>query len=472
MPLPWWDEVYIVELGRLFLCGGDSNSIVMSPSGSLVVPVYYIGPCFQELAFRFLGDDIARILPLCSLGLVWWLFRRFIYRVGGISRASIELYSLAVALSPLLFQSALLARIDAYVMVVIFAAMALFGPCQSNRRQWQLAIGAFLSVVSLFIWPSAVIAFPIILFYCVGVSSMVNIKQTGAFVLWSLLFLVLLLIPVLPYVDAITEGFLNHTRDTISNRALLVGAIDTILRETIRSPFLASFSCVGLFCALRLRKKPLILSVVAVSIIAYCSALYSMRFVYVIPLIAVLGIEALAYGERRFPRFTRVWLVLALIYGLISGPISQLFIEKQGIPDDAKEQLSHYVGEGQKKVFTPDYTPYYIGRELGWTQLAYGTYADNHNLNMVSKILKDCDAVVVRDFGRYETVQYCGSIYGLLSRYLMWSASKESSVPNEEKSLVAKIGERFAGSWGWRLPLPDFKEVGRVGCLKVYMRNQ
>ena len=74
-PLPWMDEVHIVEMGRLFIDGDDaSGSILTQADGAVVPPIYYIGPCLQELSFRLFGFGGVRLSPMLGLVLASILF--------------------------------------------------------------------------------------------------------------------------------------------------------------------------------------------------------------------------------------------------------------------------------------------------------------------------------------------------------------------------------------------------------------
>ena len=70
--IPWLDETYIVEMGRLFLCGGDADSILLGRGQSALLPLCYVGPLAHELAFRLCGQVGVRLLPFFALGRRRW----------------------------------------------------------------------------------------------------------------------------------------------------------------------------------------------------------------------------------------------------------------------------------------------------------------------------------------------------------------------------------------------------------------
>ena len=120
--IPWLDETYIVEMGRLFLCGGDADSILLGRGQSALLPLCYVGPLAHELAFRLCGQVGVRLLPFFALGAAALAFHSWLRRSRRLPRQECALLALSVAFSPLLYQSALLTRADCLALFFLFAS--------------------------------------------------------------------------------------------------------------------------------------------------------------------------------------------------------------------------------------------------------------------------------------------------------------------------------------------------------------
>ena len=84
--IPWLDETYIVEMGRLFLTDGDACSTLLGRSDVTLKPLYYIGPMVQELAFRCFGQSGVRISPFIGLVVSYLGFRSWLRKEECISK--------------------------------------------------------------------------------------------------------------------------------------------------------------------------------------------------------------------------------------------------------------------------------------------------------------------------------------------------------------------------------------------------
>lgn len=467
MVLPWFDEVFQVELGRLFLSGFDADNMLLGVNGGCRTTLYYLGPCIQELFLRLFGSDVARCLPLAAIVIVWLAFRKWLLKCGEMPKPAVELFALVAATSTLLFQSAFLSRIDAYALATFFSAMAVLGPPCVNRSLIRLSLGSILTVASVFCWPSALMAVPIVPLCCF---SRKNIREFGIFAGACLFSLLVLMLPIASEISSAFSGFANHSKSAMTSSFSCLSVCDAFAREILRSPFLMILAGIGLYFSVRDHRYSKLAAFLLGLFIGISAGLYSMRFVYLLPIIFLLGADAVCGMLVSRPRRSIVFLSVALVYGFVAGPIGQCFLDKPLLPENAKSRLAELVGEGPTRVFVPDHTAYYIGRELGWKQLAFAHPPDIENEDFLRKTLSRCDAIVIRDFGRYESVQYCCSPFGIISRYLLGTARAEANLPECEKSLVARIGERYAGQWQHEFDKPGFVEVGRVGVLRIYKR--
>ena len=105
-PLPWMDEVHIVEMGRLLLDGKSASGTILTQSdGSAFLPIYYVGPCFQELCFRAFGFAGVRLSPMIGHLLATILFLSWLRKGRNISPADSALLASVVLTMPLFVQS-------------------------------------------------------------------------------------------------------------------------------------------------------------------------------------------------------------------------------------------------------------------------------------------------------------------------------------------------------------------------------
>ena len=126
--IPWLDETYIVEMGRLFLDGcSDGVSTLLGILNVPLRPLNYIGPLLQELLFRCFGQTGVRVSPYVGLFVAFYCWDRRLQQEN-ISVKHRLLLSLLTLFSPLLFQSSLLTRIDTWSLACVFAALAFLGP--------------------------------------------------------------------------------------------------------------------------------------------------------------------------------------------------------------------------------------------------------------------------------------------------------------------------------------------------------
>ena len=92
--IPWLDETYIVEMGRLFLDGDSGGaSTLLGLSGVALRPLNYVGPLFQESLFRCFGQTGVRLSPYFGLFLafVCWSVRLRQENIGSKTRVFLSL---------------------------------------------------------------------------------------------------------------------------------------------------------------------------------------------------------------------------------------------------------------------------------------------------------------------------------------------------------------------------------------------
>lgn len=466
--IPWLDETYIVEMGRLFLeRGGASCSTLSGLSDVVLRPLCYVGPLLQELLFRCFGILGVRLSPYVGLGLAYVCFRCRIRRDGFVDRSLQELLPLLLLTSPMLFQSALLSRIDCWALACVFASLAVLGMPDERRGMFVLFAGAWLAVLSFFIWPTSAVLFVV---YPVFAFSKDCLREFLWFCLFAVLSFLLFLIPVAGDIHLFLDSFLRHYGEVTSPATTFLGIILPMMREVARSPFVAILSVAGMIVWVKRRRVFAIAAFAVVFVVCARAGLYTFRIVYLIPFFLFMCVDAAVAIHSRCPRFARAYLIVAVAYGALTGPIGHFALSYPTLPEGLQEILSAEVGTGPINVFSPDHATYYIGRELGWHQIGFARPSDLNDTNVLARVLSDCDAAVLRDFDPYTPFQQSCTPYGFFCRYVLSKAREERDVPLEQKSWAARFGGQFSFSWHAPLSLDDFRETKKVGMIRIFRR--
>lgn len=466
--LPWMDEVHIVELGRLFLCGGDPSSIVLNQDGVQALPVAYICPLLQECAFRLFGQIGVRISPFVGLVFLWFSFRKWLLSSYAWKRPLTELVALLLPTCPLVFQSAALARPDSWALAFTFAALAVLGRPGTNRSVLRLSLGAFLAVLSVFAWPSSLVSALVYPVFCFDSKRR---RAFGIFCLAAILSATILALPLIPKAELYYVAFQHHAKDTVSTSYTLRGLCEPFARELARSPLLAVIGSVGVVVWIVRRRYMALVAAVFGFALCVKTGLYALRLLYMTPVFMLLCADAVDFLVLRHPRLTRWFVLITVVYGFVSGPVGNLCLKHATLPAGLKENLSKTVGVGPKAVLAPDFATYYIGRELGWRQLGFGNFGCAGDAAFVGKIAERSEAVVLCDWDPYEVTQRSWTPYGLVCRYFLEKAREESDRPEADKSWPARFGSQFRGGWQTHVSPDGFSVTNRFGQIRVLTRK-
>lgn len=456
--IPWFDETYLVEMGRLFLCGGDADSILLSRSGVIMMPLNYICPLIQECAFRLFGEMGVRISPFIGWILGWLCLRRY-NKVAG----------LFFLTSPLIFQSAILARPDTWALLFSCGALAVLGKPDAPRGKGRIFFGSFLAVLSVFAWPSSIMTGLMYPAFCFNTERK---REFLFFCLGALVSAALLVLPLLPHLNMAIAAFSQHSQDTAPRAASVLETLVTLAKEFARSPFVFSIGLIGLVVWMRQRRFVAILALCFGLAVGIKTSMYVFRIIYLVPLWMLLCADAVAAIGRVRPRLAHAMIGVAITYGIISGPIGYSIIGHPTLPPGLKENLAHTIGTGPKVVFAPDFATYYIGRELGWRQLGFADPSNASDSEWVNSICRRADAAVLREWDPYETTQHSCTPYGLFCKYVLYRARQEKDIPEASKSWFARFGSKFTGGWHAPIKLEGFTEVGRFGMIRVLLPNR
>ena len=465
--IPWLDETYIVEMGRLFLDGcSDGDSTLLGVSTVPLRPLNYIGPLLQEFLFRCFGQVGVRISPYAGLFIAAFCWNKRLQQEN-ISVRNRILFSLLLLFSPLLFQCSLLTRIDTWSLACVFAALAILGPPNIFKYRIRIFGGAFFAVLSCFVWPTAAILFIMYPVFCFDRS---NVKNFFVFCAFSILSLILLISPILFNLSEFLLAFSRHYREVTTSSLSLVSILMPLAREIARSPLIALLSAVGLMVWIKEKKTVKVFSFLLVLGIFAKSGLYTFRIAYLVPFFFFMCLDATKFFAEVHSRFAKNYLCVAVIYGIFTGPVGHFALSYPTLPNNLKEKLAAEVGAGPIKVFAPDHATYYIGRELGWRQIGFARPSDLNDTNILNSVLAKCDVAVLRDFDPYTPFQQSFTPYGLFCKYVLSEALWQSYLPDERKSWAAKFGESFSFSWHAPFVLEGFQEIARFDMIRVYKR--
>lgn len=465
--IPFMDEVHIVEIGRLCLCGGDPYTILMAPDGSPAMSIYYVGPCIQEFAFRLLGATGPRITSLIGAFLSAIFFYTWLRKTTTFSRGIRFLLSLIALTVPMMFQCIIMGRADNLAIACAFAILALLGSPREARSVIRLVSAGFLTALSIFIWPSAMMFAPLYPVFCFNLQRK---REFTVFGLSAILSLPLLLIPVYPIWEIVTRTLTNHIDSCSTPISYLIQfAGMTFVRETARAPILMLFAVLGLSVWVKRRRYMALLAFATSLILGSSTLLYSFRFVYLTPFFLLMIVDAASEFEKSALRFNRILLALACAYGILTGPIGHMLTPHETLPANIKEELAACVGKGPVKVFSPDYATYYIGRELGWRQFAYARAGSCSDPDKLRSCLDKADAVVLYDWDPYQPIQQSCTPFGYASKFLLNAARREKDFKN--KSWFAKYGSKAVILWRNPCDLPGFHEVKKIGPIQVYLKD-
>ena len=463
--IPFSDEVCIVEFGRQFLTGGTPDSIMQIPDGTINQALLYIGPCLQEIFFRLFGLYGVRISPILGILAVGLAFNGWLRKTSALRRSTILALTMIATFVPALFQSVVLTRVDPWAVACVFAAMAVLGKPGKPRHAARLSAASFLAALSVFIWPTSAMLAPVYPAFCFDLRSK---REFLIFCLGGFISIALILLPALPVLTEAFTATSNYMGNAAKSPSLLEIAFN-FAKETARDPLMPIFAAFGLIVWIRKARYMAILAFSAAVLAGACSGLYVFRIIYMMPYLLLMCVDAAEELERTRPRFNAICLWAMAAYGILTGPVGHLLAPHERLPANLTEELARIVGTGAKRVYAPDYATYYAGRELGWRQFAHYRESMDNDPEIIRKSLDKADAVVLRAWDPYRTIQQSCTPYGLLSNYVLEAARREKDSPN--KSFAARYGERFANPWHAPFKVHGFREAGTIGPIKVYLRD-
>jgi putative flippase GtrA len=443
IPLPWLDEVHIVEMGRSALARGslETSFMVNSDGTGSFLAVYYLGPVLQELAFRLAGFSGVRLLPMLGL-LAASIFCRLWLLKRRMSPWIATLLALVLLVDPLLTQSIRLVRVDSLAIAMCF--MTLYCLRRSADHQGppprsDLFIVGILTGTSLFVWPTSLL---FVFFYLAEFWLLRHEQQLSPRASFVLLLsagcgaglsILLLLIPLLPQFTTLVMNLQSYfsgqgVSATVDLNGIAYRIFICTLKDGLRSPFFMLAAFLGLLaCIIRIRRNAFLVSSFLVTFfLCVRSGLHSFRFLYLFPFFfqfALLGIRQL--GERS-PKWSQGLLVCILIYGFstsVFAYVGMSLIYKGRSLSAVTAQLRDVIGAGGKRVYSRTFQTYYPGRTLGWKHYRYANdlliLDDEKHAHLLAKV----DYVIDSVMPTYYAIEESFTLYGLTRDYLIRAAA-------------------------------------------------
>lgn len=387
-PLPWIDEVAIIEMGRNgVLDRTPSWSMILPDEGRCFWTLYYVGGVAQEFAYRFFGGAFGpRALSLAGLCVASLLLVK-VLKQKQVAPLMAYGVSLLYLVDPTITQSVRGARVDIWTTVCTFLSVLLvsrLGDDTKKDRSTFFCVGV-LSITQLFIWVSSMLQLPIVV---AEVIFLINRRKPNAGMIGSwfafgalgaLCALLLLGAPLLFHLDDVRQFFLvlaerNLTQNFTDNLVALKGCL-------LKTPVLSIMG--GLFLPLFKKNWWLAFFFVLCLIFVFNTRLYVHRFVHLIPYFALAlgqGLQQVNNVKRFIRKPVLCFLVLGMLggfgYSVLLRNLSEFFLSGARRQQVLVDTLRKEVGSEGVRVYSDTFQTYYAGRELGWLQfrMAWGEW--------------------------------------------------------------------------------------------------
>ena len=385
-PPIWQDEVQIIEYGRTFLNPHTDWSINWDVANNRpFLTLFYLGCLLQELVFKAIHFSIVgpRIVSLigaslaATTGMLWLRSRQVPIKTAG-------LLGLTLLLDPLFVQSYRGDRLDCWVIALCFTACWLLKLSIERLKNDQsclitVSIAGSVSAIALFVWPSALILYPLILLELCSLLYFI-IKEQGnlkkclqlllGFILAGIIMMILLLIPIKDQLTILINNFVEFTGTRVGGFG--IDAIINLVTSFKNSPILPVCAILGLIYR---RDKALIFATLFALSIILNSTVYVHRVIYSLPyLIALVGG---IYSQQKYfniPRLTPKIKVICLVLllgwatslSLIVRPVIGLGNLEGRNPNLLINAGISSIGQGEYKVWDSTWQFYQTGRLLNW----------------------------------------------------------------------------------------------------------
>ncbi len=408
------DEVQIIDLGRTVITPTTEWSLAWNVSlDAPVLPISYIGPAIQELAYRTTSPSIAgsRLMAIFSAILAATMLLGWLSKSTANPGLSI-LLAVVFLLDPLFADTYRQARIDGFAMAAVFFACWQLAVAKSRISAGRscrtpVVIAGISFTASGFFWFSAPILGPLVVLELyrllrVGLVKQVEVQEklVSQIILWFMascfMTLLILLLPISQHLDLYWQGIISNA--AIQNRA--AGTQTPIVQLfAVYSPVLFLSGLISVFFC---RDWGLYLALLVAICMIQLTMIYPARVIYLLPyLVAIIGCAySSAAGSQRKVKFRKYlggMIAASLAFGaltvLLFRPMAALEQRPAREIAQVKELLEETIGRGPKKVLIEEWSAYYPARELGWKYYLVGSPLSRI---AYSDFLTEMDYVIVR----------------------------------------------------------------------------
>lgn len=385
-PLPWPDEVQIIESGRITISGENlAGSMFLSDVGMNVEVLPYLGGVMQEIAYRLTQSMIGpRVWSLFGLFVAAGLWIKVLKKKHF---PNVVAYGMAALflVDPLITQNVRGARVDVWTTSCMLLSVLLISEVSNNRFKKErlvfFAVGILVSV-QLFTWPSSILQCPLIFIEFIMLAQ-VRAWKADRIVWWSIFSAMgvavgttVILLPL--YRDlfkVINDHNLMLYKDLYVNSSNIRN-IQEFIGCCLKSPFICLTGVVGIFSV---RKAwPYAVPFVFVLIFITVTKTYVHRVVHVIPyFIFGLSIVALSISERGLVSkiAVRSMIVASLLFGLTYSVVlrngAEFLLRNARSPDVLANVMQNEIGKEGVNIYADTCQVYYAGRQLSWHQYRY-----------------------------------------------------------------------------------------------------
>jgi hypothetical protein len=415
-PPLWVDEAQIIEHGRLIPFEPHSEwSMNWSSAANRPILLWsYLGPALQETAFRIttplpFGPRIASLLGamIAATASVGWLLAMKTYRPIAL------ILGLVFLLDYIFVQSYRGARVDCWVLALCFGACWVVRYAMSRMREerpfrWLLTMGGSMAAIAFFVWPSAVLTYPLVLAeLLVLLREEYSIRKSGASILRSVMAFVtsglvttsLLLIPIWHLLKTVFNDIEPVLRASQPPYSLSL-QIKNLLDSFKFSQLLPVSALIGFIWG---RGRIMAWMALLVFVYILSTLLYLNRLIYLLPYaIGLIGgvyqIPSTLMANAKTRRLiTHVGLSLVIVgsvsLSLIIRPAIALSQRGERDPSILFSLGRESIGNGPYRVYLGAWEFYFVGRWFGWQML--NEYVDRDQRN-VSRLLSRADHAIFR----------------------------------------------------------------------------
>ncbi len=419
---PWADEAQIIEHGRLLPFDPHStwSSNWWSTANRPILFWSYLGPALQEMTYKLkmplpYGPRLASLFGamIAATASIGWLLAIKTYRPISL------ILGLVFLLDYIFVQSYRSARVDCWALAFCFGACWALRYAMSQMQEgrafrFAVAMGACMAATAFFVWPSAVLTYPLILAeLLVLLREEYSMRQSGASILRSVLAFVisglamtaLLLIPIWHLHKIVFNdiGPILRASQPPYNLSLQIISLLDSFKFSQLLPFSALIGFIW--------RRSSLMAWMAILVFVYIlsTRLYVDRLIYLLPY--AIGLIGGAYqipfmfnaNAKTRRLITHVGLSL-----LIVGSISMSMIIRPAIALSQRDERDpnilfnmgrQSIGDGPYRVYLGAWEFYFVGRGLGWHM--FNEYVDqsrNDHLTLLSSVdyaifpRKDVDA--------------------------------------------------------------------------------